>query len=194
MKKIIGVLVFVMCGFQSAQAAVVNVDSLEVTYLHVNALFLGGGETLPTTDEELLEEYMPIVMSGNRYVYTAPMNMNPNGMGPAAGSIAGGPVPTATLDTDTNALTIDMSSLFANVGDTDQNVGGIATGFLNPQTGAFLASWTTVLTQGPGAVGNAMTFTIGGYGYASAVPVPASIWLLGSGLIGLVAVARKKVV
>ena len=38
-------------------------------------------------------------------------------------------------------------------------------------------------------------FTLGMYGndpVVSAVPVPAAVWLFGSGLIGLIGIARRK--
>ena len=190
MKKLFAIITLVIGSVTAAGATTVDVASLEVSYVNVNALFLGGGETLNvTTTENLLSGYLPIVIAGNRFIYTAAENVNPNGMGPVAGSITGGPVPTATIDLGTNILTADMTSLFANVGNTDQNVGGIATGFVDPVSGEFQMSWTTVLTQGPGA-GRFMTFTFGGY--ASAVPVPASLLLFGSGLIGLAGIARRK--
>ncbi len=197
MKKFLGVIVFVLGSFQATQAATVNLNSLSVTYAHVNALFLGGGIDLDvTTTDNLLGGYINSITATNlppagiQTLYTAATNQNPNGLGPAAGSIAGGPAPTGTIDLGTNAITVDMSSFFANHGPMDQNLGGIATGFYNPLSGNYLMSWTAVLSQGP-AAGEAVTFTFGGH--ATVVPVPAAAWLFGTGLIGLVAVARKKV-
>jgi hypothetical protein len=55
--------------------------------------------------------------------------------------------------------------------------------------GNFTASWSALVVGGPfnGVTGN-WTIT----GVVSAVPVPAAAWLFGSGLLGLVGVARRR--
>jgi hypothetical protein len=49
----------------------------------------------------------------------------------------------------------------------------------------------TVMQNGPFA-GDNITFSFEGTVSASAVPVPAAVWLFGSGLLGLIGVAKRK--
>ena len=56
-------------------------------------------------------------------------------------------------------------------------------------TGAFTAEWHSAITDGSFR-GNLGQWTI--TGQVSAVPVPAAVWLFGSGLIGLAGFARRK--
>lgn len=63
----------------------------------------------------------------------------------------------------------------------------------NAATGAFSASWDSVF------VGGVFNGVLGGWNIegvmstgSSAVPVPAAVWLFGSGLIGLVSFSRRK--
>ncbi len=44
----------------------------------------------------------------------------------------------------------------------------------------------------PDLPGNTPVFTPPGSGFDAAVPVPAAIWLFGSGLLGLIGLARRR--
>ena len=128
--------------------------------------------------------------------YTAASNLGDDST--LAGSLSGGPVPTGILDDIVGTITMDLSSWFMNWNNNDIHAGtgkadgftsALATGTWDPVTGAYSLSWLSLTGTGPSA-GLESSFTL--EGTASAVPVPPSIWLLGSGLIGLIGLARRK--
>ena len=103
-----------------------------------------------------------------------------------------GPFPGVTGDLTGSALTLDLSSWTAWWNGTDFNQGGAANSAVTTTTtgaGAFSATWSATVVGGAfdGQVGS-WTLT----GVATPVPVPAAAWLFGSGLIGLVGVARRR--
>ncbi|MFC1773857.1 VPLPA-CTERM sorting domain-containing protein [Pseudomonadota bacterium] len=126
--------------------------------------------------------------------YTAATNLGDDNT--VVGSQIGGTVPSGTLDTVAGTITMDLSSWFANWNNNDIHSGtgkndgvtsAFATGMWNPLTGEYSLSWQS-------AAGapylNTSYWTL--EGIASPVPVPAAMWLFGSGLLGLVGMARKK--
>jgi hypothetical protein len=87
---------------------------------------------------------------------------------------------------DFNTMTADMSSMYTFWNGSEFNVGGLATVV---QTGANMwdLSFTHTQLDSPFIdFTSVMTMQI------SQVPVPAAVWLFGSGLIGLIGIARKK--
>lgn len=66
-------------------------------------------------------------------------------------------------------------------------ISGTTLEFSNLSAGSYYA-----VVSGSSAVPSGGAYTIQLYAEASPVPVPAAVWLLGSGLIGLVGVARRK--
>ena len=56
-------------------------------------------------------------------------------------------------------------------------------------SGSFDIGWTSLIVGGPF---DGQTGTYNVQGTYSAVPVPAAVWLFGSGLVGLVGVARRR--
>ena len=111
-------------------------------------------------------------------VYTAEFDDVPNG--PFAG-VSG--------DLTGTTLTLDMSSWTAFWNGTAFNQGAAGVTTTTDGAGNFTAAWTALV------VGGAFDGQIGAWnvtGTASAVPVPAAVWLFGSGLVGLVGVARRR--
>ena len=74
----------------------------------------------------------------------------------------------------------EMIDMFASLGP----FGSEATGFIVDPRGGYLVN-----IQHPGS-GNDALWSIT---QVSAVPVPATVWFLGSGLLGLVGIARGKI-
>ena len=108
-------------------------------------------------------------------------------------SIPGGPIPTG--DIIGSNITMDLSSLIWNVSGLDMNVGSpTATGSAN----CVGASCTYTLTwaSAPGALyafgpSATSTWTLTGTAEIAAVPVPATAWLLMSGIAGLFGLATR---
>lgn len=168
----------------SAHAEQLEVVSMNVSSAHVDAPFLppAGFDLNPTTTTNLVNGYIydpdaititPIGMAGNQILYTADTNKNPNGKGPAAGTIPGALAPTAYVDLDTNLISVDLGSLFANHGPMDQNLGGVASGPIDPMTGAYSMALTAILSQGPNA-GLPVTFTFSGRAQLDQLPARES--------------------
>jgi hypothetical protein len=92
---------------------------------------------------------------------------------------------------DFNTMTADMDSMYANWNSTpgniqEFNVGGLAT--VTP-TGATTWELSFTHTQFDGPF---LGFTSVVNMQISQVPVPAAVWLFGSGLLGLIGIVRRK--
>ncbi len=94
---------------------------------------------------------------------------------------------------DFNTMTADMTSVFANWNSDplsgyigEFNVGGIAS-VVALGSDRWELSWSHLQTDGPfTGITSEMTMVV------SSVPLPAAVWLFGSGLIGLLGIARRK--
>lgn len=100
--------------------------------------------------------------------------------------------PTGTINDVLGTITVDMRSWFVwqqnPSAGTLINNGGIATGTYNSLTGEFNMSWDGLIENGTFPDPNTWTLN----GTVNIVPIPASMWLFGSGLIGLIGFARRK--
>ncbi|MEW6119355.1 MAG: PEP-CTERM sorting domain-containing protein [Pseudomonadota bacterium] len=120
-------------------------------------------------------------------VYTAASNLGATTT--PAGSIAGGPVPTA--DVSGGAITMNLSSWFANYNGTDFNQGSPSiVGTWSSVDNSFSAIWSSTI------VGGSFNNFIGTWKVTgTAVPVPEAstygMMLAGLGLVGF-AVRRRK--
>ena len=114
----------------------------------------------------------------------------------------GGTVPTPSGDITGTTMTLDLSSWTAFWNGTFFNQGATTAGDLTVDTltdngdgtYGYTIIWTKLISGGPPfggqtghwwASGTASTAT-------TVIPVPAAVWLFGSGLLGLVGVARRK--
>ena len=131
-------------------------------------------------------------------LYTAAANLG-DATSPA-GTMAGGPVASGTLDDAAGTITLDLRSLFGNWNDGDYITGtgradGItsvfASGTWDPVTHTYNLHWDSN-TIGPfcGSGTCVSHWTL--QGTASPVPVPAAIWLFGSGLLGLTGIRSRR--
>ena len=144
--------------------------------------------------------------------YTAASNIGDSST--PAGTITGGPVTTG--DITGNVMTLDVSSWFANWNGTDFSQGYTEAGdavtastdwtnsadFIGqglPQGGSASCTGTTCtfnnLRWEAYISGGAFDGKTGFWsldGTATVVPVPAAVWLFGSGLLGLVGIARRR--
>lgn len=100
----------------------------------------------------------------------------------------GGPVVNGTAGG--GSITVDLSSLFANWNGTDFAQGNSSVTGTTTGGTSFSIAWTSLIGGGPPFGGQIGTYTA--TGTLSAIPVPAAAWLMGSGLIGLVGVARRR--
>jgi len=120
-------------------------------------------------------------------------------------------LPAPTAQTTDSTMTADLRSLFAGVTSSgwswmntnsmmsSLNIGGTATGSFNQTTNAFDIAWTnpfnltltTLPVLGP-IVLTSGNFSLQGTAQVAPVPVPAAVWLFGSGLAGLIPMIRQQ--
>lgn len=119
------------------------------------------------------------------------------------GLIPDGPyaAPTGTVDTTAGTITMNLPSFFAEYLGVDANVGtsnpqkgssANATGTYNPANGDYTLSWTSIVYAPNNSTLNGQSTTWTLSGIATVVPLPATSWLMGSGLLSLVGIARRK--
>lgn len=133
--------------------------------------------------------------------YTAAANLGDDSS--PAGSISGGPIPFGTLDDVGGTITMDLSGLFGNWSNIDFNIGtgkndsitsAFATGSWDPVAQSYTMSWysTVPSTVGGPCAPTQCTAQFIFEGTASPVPLPAAFWLFGSGLLGVLGLARRR--
>ncbi|MCW9014345.1 MAG: VPLPA-CTERM sorting domain-containing protein [Gammaproteobacteria bacterium] len=92
---------------------------------------------------------------------------------------------------DLNTMTADMTSMFANWNSRDDYIGEYSIGGNATVTSldewSYELVWDSMQTAGP-YQGMTVEMTM----QVSAVPVPASVWLFGSGLLGLFSMSRRR--
>ena len=140
--------------------------------------------------------------SESDYVPTSIVTFNFSIFGPVGvftqqtDSVGNGPFPGVTGDLTGNALTLDMRSWTAFWNGTDFNQGAAGVTATTDASGNFNTTWSAVVVGGAfdGQIGY---WSLNGVAKAEStpppeVPVPAAAWLMGSGLLGLVGVARRR--
>jgi hypothetical protein len=149
---------------------------------------ISGSYTHPFT--LLMGEYQapallpPLTVAGHTFsLFTNP------GPGPT-------PIPAPTGQITGTTIAVNLSSLFAGINGPILNgmlgIGGPASGSFNPETGAFHISWVRLYNPGPLPFLSQVDFSLVGTVPPAAVPIPASVVLMATGLTALIALARRR--
>lgn len=190
-------LLFVLAPFQSPQAASVPIVSLAVDTVGLTIFITGdgtynfSGPIVPPAVVTMGAYQDPIVGGTDWKVYTT--------------GAFGKPAPSGTVDGAAGGIDVDFSSLRAQASVTilgnpyvlDVPLWPLTTppsgGTYDSGTNAYTLNWS-----------NSFNVVVGGYlpisgtaqvslaGSVTPVPVPAAVWLFGSGLLGLAGIARRK--
>lgn len=186
--------------FSLAQAASVAIDTLSVSSVSFNiqvtndGTYNFSGPVSPPVYVTMGTYQDPIVGGTNWKIYST--------------SLFGKPAPTGSVDSALGTISVDFSSLrgqfMSTYGMLDFALPLVtnppAGGTYNGATGVYSLNWsdpfsvsTTVILAGvptPITLSGTASVTLGGT--VTTVPLPAAVWLLGSGLLGIVAAVRRK--
>lgn len=100
--------------------------------------------------------------------------------------------PSAFVDTDNSSVHVDLSSWTWSFNGNNFHQGDSdIVGSYDVSTGAYNVSWSSMVSGGP-FVGQTLDWNLTGVASVSAVPIPSAVWLFGSGLIGLIGLARRR--
>ncbi len=196
-KALLGGMMMLSAGL--AQAATVAVDTLDVLFVDfsINISGLGNFQFAQGNISGVqidMGTYQDPIVSVSETVgsntFSATLFSTPD---------FGDPAPSATIDTVANTVSADFSSLYLAV-DLGPNFMFVMTapvsvvdGTYNPANNLAWLSWTETMTYTDPS-GQEWTITLDALvdGKLTPVPVPAAAWLFGSGLLGLIGVARRR--
>lgn len=154
---------------------------------------LTGGSTTPmimgTYQSASLTAFQFFGGAVNTFTAASAAGAAPNPTGAPSGTVDGG------------VMTVDLGGWYAEWNGTNFSQGTkpggdngssvAATGTYDANTGAFDISWNSYITTAPFA--DKMGYWhLTGTAEIAAVPVPAAVWLFGSGLVGLAGIARRR--
>lgn len=199
-KKLLGLPLFVSVLVVSpVNAAIVAIDSMFVETASATLDLYGSYPPPPVTAtggfspavEITMGSYQPTLLSfGNASsLYVNIYSTGAYGMS----------APSGTVDTTLGTISsLDFSSLRADVSYNGINYANLElwpltttldTGTYDPMTGNYTATWTETFSI-LFSSNNSLSVTLDGY--LTTVPVPAAVWLFGSGLLALFGFAKSR--
>lgn len=178
-----------------AQAASVAIDTLSVDSASLSIAITGDGTynfstpVSPPATVTMGTYQDPIVAGIDWKIYSSPLS--------------GNPAPTGSVDAMLGTISVDFSSLrgqatLPTYGLLDLELWPLTTppssGTYNATTGQFSLNWSDPFSISLAGVPNPIsgTVTVSLTGTVAPVPLPAALWLMGSGLLGLVGIVRRK--
>ena len=202
MNKITGLLV---AAILSTSVGIASTQAMTVNQLNITggslALSVGSLQSpaanFTTTGTIVMGAYQPppnvidpFTAAGHTFALTTHPGLDPNN--PLA-------APSGTVNG--SSISVDLSSLFAQItgplvpnGNAFLNIGnqlpGLATGTYDQGTGAFEISWLHLFNN-PVPFMSGIDITLNGSTGVAPIPLPASVLLFGTGLLGLPFVRKK---
>jgi len=201
-KMIVGLLLGTSL-LATAPAGAEIVNQLNITGGSVGFNFAAGNTTVPLFNESFIQtgtllmgQYQPALgptpvvptfqIGSGFFAHTFTIFTNP-------GPDAQNPLPTPSGNTNGTAIQVNLNALFASISGPIINGGlnignqlpALAAGTFNETTGAFHIAWDHVYNLPGDFVGIGNFSLEGNTPQASPIPLPAALWLFGTGLIGL---------
>ncbi len=191
---ICALLILGSAPYSVAQAASVAIDTLSVNSVSLTVAITNdgtynfSGPIVPPVDLTMGVYQDPIVSGAGWKIYST--------------NLFGSPAPTGTVDGVLGTINVDFSSLrgqiMSNYGMLDFALWPLINppsgGTYNGSTDVFSLNWSdpfsVSLTGAPFPITGVATVSLGGT--VTAVPLPAALWLLGSGLLGIATMIRRK--
>lgn len=191
------VSVFCLLFFTSTNAAIIDVSELNVDSItiSISSPVFSQTDTIVFTppDTWTMGVYQGEITDFN----TGSINLFVESTG-----AYGSPPSSGTVDTSLGTIDLNLSDIHMTVtgllsGDFDLWDSGsssfaIDSNSYNSVTGEFLYGWSDTATLYYSLLPYNVDYSIEVAGTASTVPVPAAVWLFGSGLLGLIGIARRK--
>jgi hypothetical protein len=191
-----------------AQAAVIN--QLNITGGSVNLNVGNGSITVNTNGTQGFAQTGTLLM-GQYQASNGPTPIFSSAVGIGSynfsmftnpGPDSGAPLPTPSGSINGTQITVDLSSLFADISgpgipsSVTLNLGNrlpdLATGTFDPNTGAFHIAWQRVYQLPQDFLGSGQFGLDGTTQSASPVPLPAAVYLFGTGLLALAGARRRR--
>lgn len=187
-------LIFGAAHYSVAQAASVAIDTLSVTSVSLTVQVNGdgtynfSGPIFPPADVTMGTYQDPIVGGTGWKIYST--------------NLFGNPAPTGTVDGVLSTIDVDFSSLRGQFMSSYGMIDFALWPLINPPSGGtyngttdvFSLNWSddfsVSLAGAPSPITGTATVSLGGT--VTPVPLPAAVWLMGSGLLGIAAAIRRK--
>ena len=184
----------------SVDAAVIDVDHLSIDSITIGISVLPAPTTSTTQDFVPpdvwnMGKYGGVLIDSSLSTILGPVNYIIESTGNY-----GAPPNSGSVDTSLGVIGLNLSDLHmtasgvlsANFDLWSASTSTINSNAYNSTTGAFVYGWSDTTTFNSFAGVTDVNYSITLTGAASVVPVPPAIWLLGSGMLGLAGITRRK--